>query len=153
MAPLLRTPELAFGPSCVQTRSVPGQIWTRPDLISSSSVIYSRQRWSLTADQRRQRGYRQRLAVFRLRHTAFWCGVKHGKQQRGCRQRLVVFRLRHVASWRGVRHDKRQRNWRLWSVVPWHSDLHRYCVLNNTRHMGRQGLQQGWPILHSSSPS
>jgi hypothetical protein len=46
---------------------MPGQIWSRPDLLSSSSVIYSRQRWSLTTDQRWQRDYR------RL-HVASWRG-------------------------------------------------------------------------------
>jgi hypothetical protein len=33
---------------------MPGWIWSMPGLLSSSSVIYSRQRWSLTADQWRQ---------------------------------------------------------------------------------------------------
>jgi hypothetical protein len=77
-----------------------------PNLLSSSSVIYSRQRWSLTADQRRQHDCR------RL-HVASWRGVQCGKlrQRRGCRQRLAVFRLWHMASWRGVKLSKWQQ-WR-----------------------------------------
>jgi hypothetical protein len=68
-------------------------------------------------------------------------------------QRLAVFRPLYVASWRGVMHGKWRRGCRLRSTVLCHSELHRYCMLNNTRHMGRQGLQQGWSIPHSSSPS
>jgi hypothetical protein len=95
----------------------------QPDLLSSSSVIYSWQRWSLTADQQRQRDCR------RL-HVASWRGVQCGKlqQRRGYMQRLAVFRLRHTVSWCGVKHHKWQHRCgcKLRSAVPWHSDLHCY---------------------------
>ena len=127
---------------------MPGQIWSRPDPLSSNFVIYSRQRWSLTAYQRRQHD------CMRL-HVASWRDVQCCKlrlQIATCRgflaqpqawqaaARLAVFRLRHVASWRDFKHGKRRRSYRLWSAVPWRNDLHRYYVLNNTRHIGRQGL-------------
>jgi hypothetical protein len=74
----------------------------RADLEQARSAILQlhdllAQRWSLTADKRRQRD-------FRWLHVASWRGVQCGKlrQRRSCR-------LWHTASWRGVKHDKRRR--------------------------------------------
>jgi hypothetical protein len=78
-----------------------GQIWSRTGLLSSSSVIYSRQRWSLTVDQRWRHDY-SRL------HVASWHAIRCSKlrQRHDWRQWLAVFRLRHTASWHGIKHGK-----------------------------------------------
>jgi hypothetical protein len=104
---------------------VPGQIWSRPDLLSSSSVIYLRQRWSLTADQRRQHdctwlpGAGVQCGKLRQRRglLSSGCGTWSQARQEAARLQALACRLQAAARGFLARRQARQAAARLQATV------------------------------------
>ncbi|KAG2630754.1 hypothetical protein PVAP13_3KG544766 [Panicum virgatum] len=115
----------------------------RSDPLSSSSRICFVRRFSVTAVQRQRHGCR------RL-HADSWRDVNRGSRRCGsptaARQQRHVFRLRRVVSWPGGMHGKlqRRRDSRLQSAI--------FSRGDNRRRRWRQGLHQGWLIIHCNLP-